>query len=384
LAEFVRHSFIYLAAKERHQEDAITAYFETAGHDVLVMPCPNFEASKAENHLSNHNIVFVSDLPRHVIPAGIKILHANQHNDSPNLDWMAAPPNTSSFMSLHASSSCQSLHSSQPLLSLRATSHQEGRGNCRPDLDGVDFNEVLYHSVSSMVFMGGSVASQGGISSTTIHKSRRMGGVPSSLLHASPPHSVVSSPVPLPPSSSSITSIQEAIPAKASPVHVTSIKDKPLDIGLKEITDKALWIEAKVVIDSRLRHTPFWPSPISEAPITMPENMVASAWWEELLYYYLKPPVRDLFMEESRFYGKGFEMLYYIDKHLNPSSAINLLGYIFDLINIEQRADRCCHSPSGLFTCICFTENGGCGHWVGPASGFHVAISPIMLQRSGH
>jgi hypothetical protein len=93
--------------------------------------------------------------------------------------------------------------------------------------------------------------------------------------------------------------IQEAIPAKAPPVHVTFIKDKLPDMGLKDITDKASWTEAKAAINSRLHRAPFWPSPTSKALIIMPENMVASAWWEELLYYYLKPPMRNLFVEES-------------------------------------------------------------------------------------
>jgi hypothetical protein len=174
------------------------AYFERAMHDILVMPCPNFEAFMAENHLSNCDIVFVLDLPRHVILAGIKIPHTNWHNDSPNLDWMPTPPNTSSFVSSRASSSCQSLHSSQFFFSLRATSHQEGSGHCQPYPDGIRFNEVLHHSVPSTVFMGGSVASQGGISSMTINESQRMGGVPSTPLPASPLHSIVFSPVPFP------------------------------------------------------------------------------------------------------------------------------------------------------------------------------------------
>jgi hypothetical protein len=135
--------------------------------------------------------------------------------------------------------------------------------------------------------MGGNVASQGGISSMIIHESRRMGGVPPTPLPASSLHSVVFSPVPLPPSTSSVISIQEAIPAQAPPVPVTSIKDKPSNMGLKDITDKVSWIEAKAAINSRLRRAPFWPSPTSKALITTPDYMVASVWWEELLYYYL-------------------------------------------------------------------------------------------------
>ncbi len=48
----------------------------------------------------------------------------------------------------------------------------------------------------------------------------------------------------------------------------------------------------------------------------------------------------DLFVEESRFDGKGFEMIDYINKHFNPSGAVNSLGYIFDLIDIKQGQDE--------------------------------------------
>jgi hypothetical protein len=113
------------------------------------------------------------------------------------------------------------------------------------------------------------------------------------------------------------------------------IKDKPSDMGIKEITDKDSWMKAKKIIDSRLRRAPFWPGP-SKDLITTTENAVASARWEEMIAYHCKPPMSDLFVEESRFDGKGFEMITYIDAHFNPSGAVDSLGYIFDLINIKQ------------------------------------------------
>jgi hypothetical protein len=72
---------------------------------------------------------------------------------------------------------------------------------------------------------------------------------------------------------------------------ITSIKDKPSDMGLKDIMDKDSWIKAKGVIDSHLCHAPFCPSPTSKALVTMPDNVIASAWWEELLYFFIKPLV---------------------------------------------------------------------------------------------
>ena len=59
-------------------------------------------------------------------------------------------------------------------------------------------------------------------------------------------------------------------------------------------------------------------------------------WWEEVIAFYCKPPVSDLFVEESRFDGKVFKMIAQIDQHFNPSGAVDLLGCIFDLIDIKQ------------------------------------------------
>ncbi len=55
-----------------------------------------------------------------------------------------------------------------------------------------------------------------------------------------------------------------------------------------------------------------------------------------MIVYHCKPPVSDLFVEESRFNGKGFKMITYINAHFNPSGAVDSLGYIFDLIDIKQ------------------------------------------------
>jgi hypothetical protein len=213
-------------------------------------------------------------------------------------------------------------------------------------------------------FMGGSVASQGGISSMTIHESQKMGGAPFTPLPAPSSKLVDFAPVLLPPSTPSTSAgttlilVEDDFTAPPLPVPpppappVTSIKDKPSDMGLKDITDKTSWIKAKSVIDSCLRRALFWPNPTSKALITMPKNLVASAWWEELLYYYLKPPVCNLFMEESRFDGKGFEMIDYIDKHFNPSGTVDSLGYIFDLINIKQGQDKPVVTLRARFSCI--------------------------------
>jgi hypothetical protein len=83
--------------------------------------------------------------------------------------------------------------------------------------------------------MGGSIASQGGISLMTIHKSWNMGGAPST---PSPAHSVIFELVPLPSGDSVISVLQSTFPSSPRPPPpITSIKDKPSDMGLKDIMD---------------------------------------------------------------------------------------------------------------------------------------------------
>ena len=131
------------------------------------------------------------------------------------------------------------------------------------------------------------------------------------------------------------------VPAPPTPLLVvTAIKDKASYLGLKDITDKDSWIEAKNIIDAGLRRPPFCPSPNSKILLTTNANIVASAWWEEVVNYYVKPPISDLFVEESRFDGKGFEMIAHIDQYFNPSGTVDSLSHIFDLIDIKQAHDE--------------------------------------------
>jgi hypothetical protein len=88
------------------------------------------------------------------------------------------------------------------------------------------------------------------------------------------------------------------------------------------------------VINARLCCAPFWPGP-SKSLVTTADNAVTSAWWEEVIVYHCKPPVLNLFVKESRFNGKGFKMIAYINAHFNPSGAVDSLGYIFNMIDIK-------------------------------------------------
>ena len=160
---------------------------------------------------------------------------------------------------------------------------------------------------------------------------------------SSVPLTTLGSIMPASTDSSSSQSVPSPPPATdtlpITPVVQAPIKDKPYNMGIKDIINKDSWMDAKKVIDARLRHAPFWPGP-SKILITTANNAVASAWWEEMKVYHCKPPVSDLFVEEFHFDSKGFEMIAYIDVHFNPSRAVDSLGYIFDLINIKQAPEE--------------------------------------------
>ncbi len=78
----------------------------------------------------------------------------------------------------------------------------------------------------------------------------------------------------------------------------------------------------------------------SKILLTTKANAVTSAWWEEIVNCYVKPPISDLFVKESWFDGKGFEMILHIDKYFNPSGTVDSLSHIFDLIYIKQAHDE--------------------------------------------
>jgi hypothetical protein len=109
----------------------------------------------------------------------------------------------------------------------------------------------------------------------------------------------------------------------APPPAVVTIKDKASDLGLKDITNKDSWINTKKIINARMRRPPYCPSPDSKILLTTKDNLIASAWWEEVINYYVKPLISDLFVEESQFDGKGFEMIEHIDKYFNPSGTVD-------------------------------------------------------------
>ncbi len=55
------------------------------------------------------------------------------------------------------------------------------------------------------------------------------------------------------------------------------------------------------MIAAHLRRHPYCPGPDSKLLVTSKSNAVASAWWEEVINYYVKLTISDLFVKESQF-----------------------------------------------------------------------------------
>jgi hypothetical protein len=46
-------------------------------------------------------------------------------------------------------------------------------------------------------------------------------------------------------------------------------------------------------------------------------NQAASSWWEEAIYFYVKPPISDLFVKNPQFDQKGYKMIAHINQYFN-------------------------------------------------------------------
>jgi hypothetical protein len=56
--------YILIAKNKRHQENAISAYFKSAGREITVLRCPNFANFLLDHSLQERNISLFINLPR--------------------------------------------------------------------------------------------------------------------------------------------------------------------------------------------------------------------------------------------------------------------------------------------------------------------------------
>jgi hypothetical protein len=67
--------YIYLAETKLYHQDAISAYFDSPGQEISIIPCPDFDMFITDLNLMYHDVMFISDLPWYIIllylsPAG--------------------------------------------------------------------------------------------------------------------------------------------------------------------------------------------------------------------------------------------------------------------------------------------------------------------------
>jgi hypothetical protein len=128
---------IHLAYNEIIHRSAVFAYFDSAGREFEVIPCPNFDAFLADHLLRTRNVSFLMDLPDYILKSGRRILADNDHssgNVRPDLSWLPTSPSPPSA----PSTSSRSLLSPRPTNSPSSHANVTARARFRPDPDGIE------------------------------------------------------------------------------------------------------------------------------------------------------------------------------------------------------------------------------------------------------
>jgi hypothetical protein len=89
---------IYLTPDELLHQVAIQAYFDSAGREIMTLPCPDFEGFLTLNSLRTRNVSLLGDLPEYILRLGNKILEDNAYSSDgpPDLSWLPNSPSVTS------------------------------------------------------------------------------------------------------------------------------------------------------------------------------------------------------------------------------------------------------------------------------------------------
>ena len=143
--------YIHLAYNEIIHRSAVVAYFDSAGREVEVIPCPDFDAFFASHSLRTRNVSFLMDLLGYILESGCRILADNDHSIGdvrPDLSWLP----TSLSPPLAPSRSSQSLLLPRPTntsTDCHLLYEPIGRAACLADLDYVQPKYLVDKSASS-------------------------------------------------------------------------------------------------------------------------------------------------------------------------------------------------------------------------------------------
>ena len=297
--------FVYLDVYKLEGQAAIMAYFANACRVTAVLPCQNFNEFLVSNSLRTRQVSFLLDLPTSNIAMGWRILAENAafEEAGPDLSWLPHSP----WMSL-------ATLLSHPARSVSRSANIMMRvGTTMPLTVPVPIPMGLKHPLHLSLFLRAvrlvqvfspitTSLTTGDLFSTWTRSPQRSYILTQHSLATLQPFSstsvvlsITSSTV-LPSSSDSSNMVTHPLPPAPAPSS-TSIKDNSSDLGIKPITNKESWINVKKIIDARLRRGPYWLGNLKEL-VTMDANAATSVWWEEVIAFYCKPPVSDLFIEE--------------------------------------------------------------------------------------
>ena len=322
--------FIYLSINELKDQAAIIAYFDSSGRSVTVLPCQEFDEFLILNSLRTRQVSFINNLPDYIVTMGQHILEKGGHSDEevgPDLLWLPRSPSISSLSLLSGGPACLASWPNY-VTAWGANIHAPCNTSSHPDPNGSEApNAPILFS------MGGST-SGGNFSHLTTGNTYSLWGGSTQRSYiitqrslATPQHpssgayilsSIAGST--LPPSLDSSDSATQAppmppvVPAiSIAPTTTITIKDKPSNMGIKPITDKDSWTDAKKIIGARLQRASYWLGASKEL-VTINTNTAASIWWKEVIAFYCQPPVSGLFVEEHCFDGKVSGMITHINR----------------------------------------------------------------------
>ncbi len=90
--------YIYLTPGERDHQETVQVYFDSAGREVITLPCPDFEEFLLANSLRTCNLSILCNLPEYILRLGHRILEDTAYSSDgrPDLSWLPRTPSVTS------------------------------------------------------------------------------------------------------------------------------------------------------------------------------------------------------------------------------------------------------------------------------------------------
>ena len=175
--------YIHLTPGEREHQETIRAHFDSAGREVITLPCPNFEEFILANFLRTCYVSFLCNLPEYILRLGHWILKDTAYSSDghPDLLWLPRSP-SATLPSLLSRGHNRSASPPANVMT-RACPPQPSRTPFQPDPDRI--------TPPTFFFMGGLVGQLSPLTSSDFHPVQK--DPLSSVLIEGDPHQGVTS-----------------------------------------------------------------------------------------------------------------------------------------------------------------------------------------------